>query len=181
MTNIINWIEDWFLSFCDKDWEHEYGISIETMDNPGWHIKIDLIDTPLEGLEFDMQIIEDKIPDKYYIEIEGKKYTDLYSPEGEYIGLINKGFWSIKIENNLFIGMGDVKKLNFLLGKFKQLAETGDINTILEADDNAVDTGNEYRKANKETKRDGYGDGNSDPNKRKFDPNNPFNFNKKCP
>ena len=37
---------------CDNDWEHSYGVEIGTLDNPGWTLKIDLRDTPLEGRPF---------------------------------------------------------------------------------------------------------------------------------
>ncbi len=32
----------WWRAQCDGEWEHEFGITIETMDNPGWLVKIDL-------------------------------------------------------------------------------------------------------------------------------------------
>ncbi|WP_203237204.1 Imm53 family immunity protein [Streptomyces gilvosporeus] len=28
----------WYTSQCDGGWEHEYGIRIETLDNPGWSV-----------------------------------------------------------------------------------------------------------------------------------------------
>ncbi|MEW1657997.1 Imm53 family immunity protein [Streptomyces sp. NPDC093707] len=31
----------WYTSQCDGDREHEYGIRIETLDNPGWSVEID--------------------------------------------------------------------------------------------------------------------------------------------
>jgi hypothetical protein len=44
----------WYEANCDGDWEHEYGVSIETLDNPGWAIKIDLTDTLLSAELFDV-------------------------------------------------------------------------------------------------------------------------------
>jgi hypothetical protein len=38
-------LEEWYERQCDGDWEHSYGIRIETLDNPGWSITIDLKDT----------------------------------------------------------------------------------------------------------------------------------------
>jgi len=29
-------LETWFASMCNGDWEHTYGITLETVDNPGW-------------------------------------------------------------------------------------------------------------------------------------------------
>jgi hypothetical protein len=37
----------WYSARCDGDWEHQYGISIETLDNPGWRMRVDLTGTSL--------------------------------------------------------------------------------------------------------------------------------------
>jgi hypothetical protein len=37
------------MSNCDGDWEHGYGVSIETLDNPGWMVRLELTGTPLNG------------------------------------------------------------------------------------------------------------------------------------
>ena len=50
--NILNWLEKWYLKNCNGDWEHSFGIKIETLDNPGWSVDIDLIDTNLESKPF---------------------------------------------------------------------------------------------------------------------------------
>jgi len=50
---IIQWLQEWYKSNCDGYWEHIYGIKIDTLDNPGWIVQIDLSDTPLEHEEFD--------------------------------------------------------------------------------------------------------------------------------
>lgn len=49
----LEWLQKWYLSQCDGDWEHSYGVHIETLDNPGWRISVDLQDTDLEGEPFD--------------------------------------------------------------------------------------------------------------------------------
>ncbi len=43
-------LQRWYLAHCDGDWEHTYGVSIETLDNPGWRLRIDLVGTELEAL-----------------------------------------------------------------------------------------------------------------------------------
>jgi hypothetical protein len=42
----------WFQSCCNGEWEHELGINIETLDNPGWSVTVDLEGTPLEEARF---------------------------------------------------------------------------------------------------------------------------------
>jgi len=55
-TTLLTRLQNWYLTNCDGDWEHSYGISINTLDNPGWTIKIDLCDTCLQDLLYDKQI-----------------------------------------------------------------------------------------------------------------------------
>lgn len=52
MEDILEWLQKWYNSQCDGDWEHEYGIDIKTVDNPGWYIKINLIGTECENCNF---------------------------------------------------------------------------------------------------------------------------------
>lgn len=40
---------DWYQRHCDDSWEHQYGLKLETLDNPGWLLTIDLIHTDLQG------------------------------------------------------------------------------------------------------------------------------------
>ena len=50
---LLKALETWYAENCDGDWEHSYGVTIETLDNPGWSVKIDLNDTPLSDKEFE--------------------------------------------------------------------------------------------------------------------------------
>jgi hypothetical protein len=50
--NVFEWLQEWYQSQCDGDWEHQYGIVIKTVDNPGWYIKINLLETELENKAF---------------------------------------------------------------------------------------------------------------------------------
>ena len=45
-------LRQWYKAQCDGDWEHSYGVSIGTLDNPGWRLEIDLTDTPLQYKSF---------------------------------------------------------------------------------------------------------------------------------
>src|SRR5262245_61783535 len=51
-TNVSARLERWFTSCCDGDWEHAGGVQIESLDNPGWSLKVDLHGTPLEHRDF---------------------------------------------------------------------------------------------------------------------------------
>ena len=42
-----------YLSRCDGDWEHSFGVVVETLDNPGWRLLVDLEGTGLEAKPFE--------------------------------------------------------------------------------------------------------------------------------
>lgn len=43
---------------CDGDWEHGWGVKIDTLDNPGWMVRIDLAGTDLEGHAYPRQDVD---------------------------------------------------------------------------------------------------------------------------
>ncbi len=51
-VDTLTWLQRWYLAECNGDWEHSYGIKIDTLDNPGWTLKIDLRETGLQGKPF---------------------------------------------------------------------------------------------------------------------------------
>ena len=51
-TNALQRLQDWYLAHCNGDWEHTYGVSIGTLDNPGWTLDVELADTSLAGRHF---------------------------------------------------------------------------------------------------------------------------------
>jgi hypothetical protein len=52
MVDLVVALEEWFLDNCDGDWEHSWGVSISTLDNPGWSVDINLEDTSLQRKTF---------------------------------------------------------------------------------------------------------------------------------
>ena len=81
---ILQWVQQQYEQQCDGDWEHSYGIKIESLDNPGWIIKIDLEDTKLEGYSIDFNLIERSENDWYDIKIENISKQ----PNGSYVWII---------------------------------------------------------------------------------------------
>ena len=35
-------LERWYAGQCNGEWEHGHGVGIETLDNPGWRVRIGL-------------------------------------------------------------------------------------------------------------------------------------------
>lgn len=50
--DVLGELQAWFLAHCNGDWEHSHGVSIATLDNPGWSIEINLEQTELATHSF---------------------------------------------------------------------------------------------------------------------------------
>ena len=51
MMSNLAWLQQFYLSFCNGDWEHGLGgCDIGNIDNPGWSFKFELIDTVYEDI-----------------------------------------------------------------------------------------------------------------------------------
>lgn len=92
---VVKWIEEWFKSQCNDDWEHRHGIEIRTLDNPGWSVKVDLSGTPFQDLLIENPVVE-KSEDDWY---------------------------SIDVKDGFYKGYGDPSKLEFLLLQFREIVE----------------------------------------------------------
>lgn len=80
MKDLFDELQNWYYSQCDGDWEHEFGIKIDTLDNPGWTVFIDLQETPLENKKFteiDRQINEN---DWIQCEVKNGKFKGAGGP-----------------------------------------------------------------------------------------------------
>ena len=50
--NILARLQTWYARQCNGEWEHSFGINIQSCDNPGWWVKINLVGTPLQQQAF---------------------------------------------------------------------------------------------------------------------------------
>ena len=50
--DILAQLQAWYAQHCNGEWEHSSGITIQTCDNPGWWVKVDLAGTPLQKRVF---------------------------------------------------------------------------------------------------------------------------------
>jgi len=92
----LSWLQDWYLSQCDGNWEHTYGMKIKTLDNPGWAVEIDLSNTNLAGWTHE------------------ELNTDLGDND-----------WIVcRIRNEKFQGFGDAMKFKTILRTFRKWVET---------------------------------------------------------
>ncbi len=70
----LGWLQEWYHSNCNGDWEHFYGIKIDTLDNPGWSLTIDLTETMIENKSFDNFYVERAEDDWIFCRIENQKF-----------------------------------------------------------------------------------------------------------
>jgi hypothetical protein len=99
---MIEWLQKWYLEQCDGGWEHEYGITIGTLDNPGWTLDIDLAFTHLQEVNISPTLWED----------------------GE------DNWLSYSIKERKFYGNCDPTRLNLLINVFKEIFECSAISEI---------------------------------------------------
>ena len=83
---LLEWLQDWYHRQCNDEWEHQHGVTIQTLDNPGWLLKVELTGTPLES--------------KTMVEVGQLSHVNHQGTEGK------KDWLNCKVENDVFIGAG---------------------------------------------------------------------------
>lgn len=59
-------LQEWYAQMCDGDWEHSFGIKMDTVDNPGWIVSIDIVGTSLSG---EICSLEQKFPAGEWLQV----------------------------------------------------------------------------------------------------------------
>jgi hypothetical protein len=99
------WLCSWFKRHCDGNWEHSQGVTIESIDNPGWRVTIDLVGTELDA-QPDGSIREDgEPPNAANAFVGGAEWT------------------SCEVKDSRLIGAGDPSKLNQILTVLREWVE----------------------------------------------------------
>lgn len=91
-------LQNWYRDQCNEDWEHSFGVKIDTLDNPGWMVKIDVRETSLEQKSFEPVSRGDSDADSDWI--------------------------VCKLESDQFVGYGGANNLRELLRIFLDWAES---------------------------------------------------------
>lgn len=94
---MINWSQTWFNSHCDSNWEHGSGVKIETINNPGWSVQIDMNGTNILLHKQDWELFE--LSDVSWVEY--------------------------KVGNNIYFASGDPLQLELLIRVFRMIIESG--------------------------------------------------------
>jgi immunity protein 53 of polymorphic toxin system len=92
--NAVEFLQSWYRAQANGEWERGRGVTIETLDTPGWMVTIDLAGTGLDGRGMAALQNERSPSDWLLCEVEG----------------------------NLFRGQGDSQKLLIILEIFQHWA-----------------------------------------------------------
>ena len=96
MDSTLDALQRWYAAHCDGEREHHHGISIQTCDNPGWWVKIDLEGTELRDCPFARVAVN--------VDADGFQQSDRWL--------------CCHIENGIWNGAGDETKLATILQAF---------------------------------------------------------------
>jgi hypothetical protein len=62
VSDELQWLEKWYATQCNGTWEHQHGILVQSLDNPGWLVKIDLNGTNIEKFASDQILRTTGVP-----------------------------------------------------------------------------------------------------------------------
>jgi len=105
MVDNCQWLQQWYQRQCDGVWEHDHGITVESLDNPGWRVRIDLVGTDLDVRCADQVLRE-----------EGR-------PPGPHNNNLGSSEWMrCELRSKVFSGAGDACALNRIIACFRDWA-----------------------------------------------------------
>jgi hypothetical protein len=92
IVDIINWLEKWYASNCNGDWEHTFGVEISTLDNPGWRVQFNITETMYQDIAFNDVIIERTDDDWVHCKKNNGNIDCAGGPKnlGEMLGIVKK-------------------------------------------------------------------------------------------
>jgi len=142
--DILDYIQKWYFSYCNGDWEHTFGVTITTVQY-NWDVNISLIETKLEDISYQPQTInfyhnENDFLKCYLRSALHYKSKEPFNAEfkangsaNSLIEILNKFYeWTNEIEN-ISVIEGDNQELVWLQQWLSQTPEINDriyINTL---------------------------------------------------
>jgi Immunity protein 53 len=73
-------LEKWYAARCNGKWEHHYGIRIDSLDDAGWKLQIDLEDTPADSRALNRTMIVRDETDWIHYWVEQKQFQARTGP-----------------------------------------------------------------------------------------------------
>jgi hypothetical protein len=91
----LDTLRAWYAAQCNGEWEQQYGVTISTLEDSGWQLRVDLVGTHLAGAEITRELT--------------------VRAKGDWVEVWSDGF--------TFYGNGGVANLGELLAAFAGFAE----------------------------------------------------------
>jgi hypothetical protein len=108
----LGWLVRWYADQCDGEWEHDHGVRIETIDNPGWAVEIQVVGTALEDRAFASE--------------------ELPKGSGDWRESGSNGWWQdisrwhqMRVHEGKWQGYGSPDQLPAIVARFRRWVETG--------------------------------------------------------
>ena len=95
--NDLEWLDNWYQQQCNGVWEHQQGVRLRPLDNPGWLLTINLAGTSAVNAR----------PQQLRLDTRGG------------------GWLACSIAGECFEGSGDPRKLEKIIGVFRRWVEAG--------------------------------------------------------
>jgi hypothetical protein len=106
VKDLLGWLEWWYEEQCDDEWEQDNGVTIQTLDNPGW-----LVEADLRGLS------PEAMASERVLAVVGEP------PSDENGNLGGPTWMKCEIRFGKFVGAGDPTQLRTILAQFRSLVE----------------------------------------------------------
>jgi Immunity protein 53 len=55
MGEVLGALQAWYAAHCNGEWEKEFGVSIATLEDSAWELRVDLVGTSLAGSELERE------------------------------------------------------------------------------------------------------------------------------
>lgn len=105
--DLLGWLERWYREQCDGQWEQDHGVTIQTLDNSGWLVKVDLRGLKSGAMKDGVLVV-------------------LGEPPSAENGNVGGDIWlTCEVTSGHFVGAGDPTQLRAILAQFRKLAEEG--------------------------------------------------------
>lgn len=80
MNDYLYLILQWYYNQFGKDWKQTNSVIIKTLDNPGWYLKINLIETTMQYKNFETIDINRSEHNWIYCSVEDKTFKGYGGP-----------------------------------------------------------------------------------------------------
>lgn len=98
--NVIKLLEEWYISNCEGDWEHDWNVKIQSIDMLGWLVSINLVDTGVDGKAFPVYKVERSVDDWVHCKVENSIFNGSGGTGNLEEILIVFITWLVKVDSN---------------------------------------------------------------------------------